>query len=95
MEDITNDSTVVAMDSEMAELVRGIIIPELDPFDPSEANAVLEEAQRGNAAAQYIVGMALESLQPPRKNDARNWYMLAAQKGYAPAKEKLESLRLQ
>lgn len=93
MESMIHEST--QMDSDLANLVRGIIIPELDPLDPAEASAVLEEAQRGNAAAQYIVGVALESLLPPRISEARNWYMLAARKGYTPAQAKLDSLRPQ
>ena len=93
-EQATN-SVMPPIDGEVAQLLREILAPELDPFDPDEANAIMEEAQRGNAAAQYILGVALESLEPPRMKEAYKWYRLAADKGYSPAKAKLRPHRVQ
>lgn len=52
----------------------------LDSFE--EARPVCDEAQMGNKAAQYIVGMAL--LKTDRRA-AEAWLEMSAQQGYAPA----------
>jgi len=91
----TPTTALPLIDGEVSQLLREVLAPELDPFDPEEANAIMEEAQKGNAAAQYILGVALESLEPPRLRDACRWYRLAADQGYSPAKAKLRPHRVQ
>ena len=82
------------MNADVAERVQKALTSELDSNDPGSAIAVVQEAQEGNAAAQYVVGLALESLDPPLMEDALEWYSLAAAKGYTPAEEKLRAFSL-
>lgn len=91
----SDDLAIPEMDAEVAELLRQVIVVEIAPYDPGNAIAIIEEARRGNPAAQYIVGVALEMLKPPRTQDAANWYRSAAEEGFTPAAAKLESLQLE
>jgi TPR repeat protein len=88
-------SEVPVINPEVADMLREALAPEIDPYDPDDTEAIMEEAKMGNAAAQYILGLALESVIPPRMADARAWYEIAAQKEYRPAQAKLRSLRMQ
>jgi hypothetical protein len=58
---------------------------DLDMIDP-----ILQEAEHGNPAAQFIVADALESLGRPE--EASEWFHSAADQGYGPALERLRRL---
>lgn len=77
------------------EVLLEALAPAVDPLGDDEAGAILEEARSGNAAAQYIVGVALECAEPPRLPEARDWLCRAAEQHYAPAERKLRELRPQ
>ncbi|WP_278488970.1 sel1 repeat family protein [Achromobacter insolitus] len=60
--------------------------------DREVERALLAEAQRGNAAAQYMQGMVLEQLDMAA---ALRWYEAAAAQGYEAAIQRLRQLREQ
>ncbi len=58
---------------------------------PDVIEPILDEAENGIAAAQFIVASGLEKASV--LNEALDWYRSAAEKGYPPAKERLDRLR--
>lgn len=74
-----------------------LIVPEQDILnavveytlfdDREDARSIYDEAQRGNAVAQYIVGMSLVTAGYRGIGEA--WLKLSAQQGFRPAEEKL------
>ena len=55
--------------------------------DVSDSRETLQLAERGNAQAQFNLGMMYENGQGVRQDDAEafKWYQQAAEQGYAPA----------
>ncbi len=51
---------------------------------------ILDEAEEGNAPAQFIVASALEKAEDFEQ--ALEWYRRSAQQGYLPARERLRRL---
>ncbi len=51
------------------------------------AEPILDEAESGNASAQFIVASALEKASA--LSEAMAWYRRAADQGYQPAQERL------
>lgn len=59
-------------------------------LEPETIDPILNEAEKDNPAAQYIVASALESAGETR--EAIRWYRRAADQGYSPALERLRRL---
>jgi len=59
---------------------------------PDLVEPILEEAEEGNAPAQFIVASALE--RAAELGEAKDWYQRAARQGYHPAQERLRRLHL-
>lgn len=53
---------------------------------------IVEEAEDGNPAAEFIVASALETSAP---SEALEWYRKAAEQGYRPARAVLNRLQQQ
>lgn len=58
--------------------------------DAATLQALVEDAHRGNPAAQAMLGAILES--HGNKEEAIRWYRLAAAQGYEDAQARLEQL---
>jgi TPR repeat protein len=59
-------------------------------LEPDMIDPILDEAERDNAAAEFIVADALESI--GNRLEALRWYRRAADQGYRPALERLRRL---
>jgi TPR repeat protein len=59
-------------------------------LEPDMIDPILDEAERDNAAAEFIVADALESI--GNRVEALRWYRRAADQGYRPALERLRRL---
>ena len=59
-------------------------------LEPDMIDAIINEAEKDNPAAQYIVASALES--EGEAPEAIRWYRRAADQGYCPALERLRRL---
>ena len=90
-----DQSSMLPMNDEISQQVCEAIMMELVTSDAGDAMAIMQEASLGNAPAQYIVGNALESLDPPRYAAAEHWFRLAAEQSYMPAAEKLRQRNTQ
>ena len=62
--------------------------------DVSDSRETLQLAERGNAQAQFNLGMMYENGQGVRQDDAEavKWYRLAAEQGFAPAQVLLDTI---
>ncbi|HEY3297773.1 MAG TPA: hypothetical protein VGK34_03880 [Armatimonadota bacterium] len=56
-------------------------------LEPDMIDAIINEAEEDNPAAQYIVASALESA--GESPEATRWYRRSANQGYRPALERL------
>jgi TPR repeat protein len=59
-------------------------------LEPDMIDPILDEAERDNAAAEFIVADALESI--GNRVEALRWHRRAADQGYRPALERLRRL---